>query len=181
MKFEIQINEKLFLKMRNAEDVEATFLLIDKNREHLKPWLPWVDTTLTTEDTKKYLEGELEKFEKKTAADFGILYEGEWIGAIAFHTIDLKNEWAEIGYWMAKDCEGKGIMTECVRAIIKYGFNDLNLHRIQIECDDSNVRSKAIPKKLGFKLEGVTRENCKKDVGFSNSLTFGLLRTEWSH
>ena len=79
MNFDIKVNERLSLKLRHAEDAEAMFNLTDKNREHLRPWFPWVDVTITAEDTRKYLEGELEKFEKKTAADFGVWYEGQWV------------------------------------------------------------------------------------------------------
>lgn len=179
MNFEIKINEKLSLKLRNAEDAEAMFLVSDKNRGHLRPWFPWVDVTLTAEDTKKYLLGELEKFEKKESADFGIWYEEQWIGSMGFHTINNTHQWAEIGYWIAKDYEGKGIMTECVKAVIAYGFNTLNLHRIQIKCDSRNKRSEAIPKRLGFSFEGRTRESRKNEEGFSDGLTFGLLKEEW--
>jgi ribosomal-protein-serine acetyltransferase len=91
----------------------------------------------------------------------------------------MTNEWAEIGYWIDKDHEGKGIMTESVKALINYGFNELNLHRIQIKCDARNVRSKRIPERLGFKLEGTIRENHKYEEGFSDGLTFGLLKSEW--
>ena len=99
---------------------------------------------------------------------------------MGFHTINLANEWAEIGYWIAKDYEGKGIMTECVRAIINYGFNDINLHRIQIRCDANNSKSKVIPERLGFKLEGIIRENHKRDGEFTDGFTFGLLKKEWN-
>ena len=180
MNFEIKINEKLSLKLRHEEDAEAIFSLTDKNREHLRAWLPWVDATVSSEDTKKFIVECQEKFEQKKGADFGIWYEGQWIGSMGFHTIRLDNEWAEIGYWIGKDFEGKGIMTECVKSVIKYGFEELNLHRIQIKCDSRNLRSKAIPERLGFVFEGAARENRKKDGVFSDSLTFGLLRNEWN-
>jgi ribosomal-protein-serine acetyltransferase len=180
MSFTIHINEKLSLKIRGVEEAEAFFALSDKNREHLRPWLPWVDVTLSSDDTKKYLEAMLKKFEEKTGADFGIWYDGAWAGSMGFNKIDTVNEWAEIGYWLDKDHEGKGIMTESVKALIKYGFNDLNLHRIQIRCDARNVRSKRIPERLGFKLEGMLREDHKRNEEFSDGLVFGLLRDEWN-
>jgi ribosomal-protein-serine acetyltransferase len=179
MNFEIKINEKLSLKLRHAEDAEAVFLLTDNNREHLRPWFPWVDATLSSSDSEKFLIDCQEKFEKKTAADFGVWYDGKWIGSMGFHTISLTSDWAEIGYWIAKDYEGKGLMTECVEAMIAYGFNELNLHRIQIKCVAYNIKSKAIPERLGFKLEGTIRENRKKDGEFYDTLTFGLLKNEW--
>lgn len=181
MAFEIKINEKLSLKLRGEEVAADLFLLVDKNREHLRPWLPFVDLTLSQEDTKKFLIGCLEKFESKKALDLGIWYEGKWIGSMGFHTINSSNEWAEIGYWISKEYEGKGLMTLCVRAIIDYGFKELNLHRIQIKCDALNLKSKALPEKLGFKLEGVLKEDHKHENVFSDGLVYGLLRSEWNH
>lgn len=181
MNFEIKINEKLSLKIRSIDEAEVFFALSDKNREHLRPWLPWVDVTLSSGDTKKYLEAMLEKFEKKTGADFGIWYEGAWVGAMGFNKIDHVNEHADIGYWLDKDYEGKGIMTESVKALINYGFDDLKLHRIEINCDALNLRSKRIPEKLGFKLEGVLRGNHKRNGEFSDGLVYGLLSSEWKN
>lgn len=194
MNFEIKVNDKLSLKLRHAEDAEATNLVTykfvnfyaifthkNRNREQLRQWLPWVDATLTAEDTKKYLEGELENFKNKKTADFGVWYENAWVGSMGFNQIDLINEWAEIGYWLDKDYEGKGIMTECVKAMINYGFNDLNLNRIQIRCSNLNLRSKAIPERLGFVLEGTLRQDHKRNGEFSDSLTFGLLKKEWKN
>lgn len=181
MTFEIIVNEKLSLKLRQAEDAEVVFLLTDKNRNHLRPWLPWVDTTLTPEDSKKYLEGELKNFENKTGADFGVYYEKHLIGSMGFNKIDLTNSWAEIGYWIDSDFEGKGIITDCVKTIINYGFNDLGLHRIQIRCDSCNIKSKSIPERLGFKLEGVVRENHRRDDRFSDALIYGVLSNEWNN
>ncbi len=117
----------------------------------------------------------------KKSADFGVWYDGQWVGSMGFHTIKLDKGWAEIGYWLSEDFQGKGIMTESVKAIIDYGFNTLNLHRIQIKCDSDNINSKFIPERLGFKLEGVTREDHMKGDRFSDGLIYGLLRNEWNN
>lgn len=179
MDFEIKINSSLSLKLRNETDAQAFFDLVNKNREEFRKWLPWVDKTVSAEDTKKFLLECQQEFKDKKAADFGVLYEGKWVGSMGFHTIKLDHEWAEIGYWLDGDYVGKGIMTECVKSIINYGFNELHLHRIQIICDSRNVKSKAIPERLGFKQEGFIRESRKHENGFSDSLIYGLLKTEW--
>lgn len=180
MSFEIKINEKLALKIRGIEEAEAFFVLTDRNREHLRPWLPWVDVTLTSEDTKKYLERVLDQYAKKTAVDFGIWYENAWVGSMGFNEIDQVNSWAEIGYWLDKDHEGKGIMTESIKALINYGFTELGLHRIQIRCSSLNIKSEAVPKRLGFLLEGVLREDHKINGHYSDGLIYGLLKSEWN-
>lgn len=181
MNFEITINENLSLKLRHEEDAEEVFLLTDRNREDLRKWFPWVDSTQSPEDSKKFIIKCQEEFKDNKSADFGVLYDGKLIGSMGFHTIKIGHSWAEIGYWLDKDFRGKGIMTECVKAMINYGFNELNLHRIQIRCDSKNLQSKAIPERLSFKLEGVVREDHKhEDSTFSNGLIYGILKNEWT-
>ncbi len=179
MYFEIQVNEKLFLKLRHKEDAEAIFLLVDKHREYLRPWFPWVETTRTTEDVEKYILGEHENFEKKIGADFGIWYEGGWIGSTGYHAISATNKKAAIGYWLAEDFTGKGIMTECVDALIRYGFKELRLNRIEIECFTTNTKSKAIAEKFGFTLEGVLRQSHVVNGVAADNCMYSLLKEEW--
>ena len=179
MKFEIKVSDNLSLKLHQEEDAEAVFKLVDLNREYLRPWLPWVDSTISADDTRKFIQECQSGFESKEKADFGVMFDGVWIGSMGFHTIKSNSGWAEIGYWLSKDYTGRGIMTSCVRVMIDYGFNELGLHRIQIQCDSDNIQSKLIPERLGFKLEGVIRENCQKNGKYSDGLIYGLLKTEW--
>jgi ribosomal-protein-serine acetyltransferase len=179
--YEIKVNDKISLKLRKEENAQTFFEIVDCNREEFRKWFPWVDVTLSLEDSKKFIIDCQEGFQRKKSADFGIVYEGEFIWSMGLHTIKLEHGFAEIGYLIAKDFQGKGIMTECVKAMINYGFNELQLHRIQIRCDLINIKSKAILERLGFKLEGVLRQNRKhEDDTFSDELIYGLLRNEWN-
>ncbi len=179
MNYEILVNDHIILKLSHEEDAEAFFNLTDKNREHLRPWLPWVDVTLSPEDTKKYLITCQEGFRDKKSADFGIIYNGVAVGRMGFHTINHTHKWAEVGYWLDAEYQGKGIMTESVKALMNWGFKEYNLHRIQIKCDSLNIKSKAIPERLGFVLEGTAREDHVHGDTFSDGLIFGILRKEF--
>lgn len=178
MNFEIKINEKLSLKIRNVEDSNSVFNAIDANRDYLKKWLPWVNATLSSKDTEKYILLCIDKFKNKETADFGICYDKQLVGSVGFNKIDTINDNAEIGYWLSPDYEGKGIMTCCVKAMLDYGFTDLNLNRIQIRCSCLNIKSKAIPERLGFKLEGVLRQDHKIEGEYSDGLIFSILKSE---
>jgi len=179
MSFEIYVSEKISLRLRGEDDAQAFFEIIDRNREEFTKWFPWAETTQSSEDTKKFIVQCREEFETKKAADFGVWYEDRWVGSMGFHTITTEHKWAEIGYWLDGRYVGKGIMTECVKAVVNYGFNDLKLHRIQIKCDSINLKSKSIPERLAFKLEGVIREDRKHGDVFSDGLIYGLLKSEW--
>jgi RimJ/RimL family protein N-acetyltransferase len=80
---------------------------------------------------------------------------GKLIGCAGFVDLDLKNNNAEIGYWLGEKYWGKGIMSEAVFAIIKYGFDNLKLHKIYGKHISENINSKRIFEKLGFKEEGL--------------------------
>ncbi len=180
MLFKLYVSEKITLVLRSESDAEKTFELVNTNRDHLRQWFPWVDTTHSSEDSRKFIASCKEKFEEKKALDLGILYDGVLVGSMGFHTINSVNEWAEIGYWISKEYEGKGIVTTSVRTLIDYAFNELHLHRVQIKCDATNLKSKAIPERLGFVYEGLTRENHKRDNKYTDGLTYSILRHEWN-
>lgn len=179
MNFEIKITGSLSLKLLQLGDAEAIFKLVDQNRDHLRPWLPWVDFTLSIDDTKKFIQECQGGFKDKKKADFGIALDGVWVGSMGLHTIKAESGCGEIGYWLAQEHTGKGIVTKSVEAMIDYGFNKLHLNRIQIQCDEENTASKKIPERLGFKLEGIIRQNHKKNGKYSDGLIYGLLKSEW--
>ncbi len=177
--FEIRVDDNLSLRFSYLKDAKEIFKLVDKNRLEFRKWLPWVDHTISSNDTEKYLLECVEKFENKTGADFSIWYNNQIVGSVGFNLIDHINEKAEIGYWLDSELRGNGLMTKCVKAAVDYGFNDLNLHRIEISCSVKNIKSLAIPERLGFTLEGTFRESSKRNGEFSDSLLFGILKREW--
>src|SRR5438270_7715180 len=87
-----------------------------------------------------------------------ILLDGRFIGTIGFHDLDQKNKHAAIGYWIDQEYEGRGIITRCCRALIDYLFDSMELNRVQINCAVENRRSRAVPDRLGFTLEGTLRQ-----------------------
>lgn len=84
----------------------------------------------------------------------------------------------DTGYWIFPSYWGKGIIPEALRAVIDYGFNTMNLHRIAAEVEDDNEGSMAVMRKLGFVLEG-TRSECEiKDGRYINLNMYALLKQE---
>jgi ribosomal-protein-serine acetyltransferase len=179
MNFTIIVREGLELRLRTESDADAFFKVTEKNRTYLRQWLPWVDATKTTDDTRKYIQSCISKFEKQESIDSGIWYEGQWVGSMGFHYWDKANRKDTIGYWLSEDFQGKGIVTDAVRALIKYGFEEMKLNRIEILCAVENKKSRAIPERLGFKNEGVTRQCEWLYDHFVDSVTYSLLLSEW--
>ena len=104
--------------------------------------------------------------------------DGRQIGGIGL-TVDAQHQHAELGYWLGVPYWGKGYATEAARAMLRYGFHDLGLHRIFASHFKHNPASGNILRKLGMRYEGCQREHLRKWDRFVDSELYGLLRKEW--
>ena len=86
---------------------------------------------------------------------------------------------ASLGYCLDDAAWGHGYATEAARALLQWGFDTLDLNRVQAETDTRNAASARVLEKLGFVLEGTLREDCFVNGDVSDSWVFGLLRREW--
>lgn len=132
------------------------FALVETNRDHLRPWLPWVDGTQTVADSEAFIVKTLKKFADGTDVPVGIFYQHQLVGHMSLMKIQLRH-WAEIGYWISADYEGKGIVVASAKVLINYAFDELGLERVEILCRITNARSKALAQRLGFTSEGIVR------------------------
>lgn len=101
------------------------------------------------------------------------------IGQIAFYLVDTKNHFAEIEYCIATDYQNKGLMTEAVRAVIKFGFEKIGLHKIQISTKEINAPSKRVIEKCGFTYEGTLRDYFYYDGKYIDRLYYSMLFSEY--
>jgi ribosomal-protein-alanine N-acetyltransferase len=102
------------------------------------------------------------------------------IGWCGFHTWYIQHSRAEIGYTIWKETDrGKGYMKEALPPIIHFGFNNVNLHRIEAFIGPDNTPSINLVKSLGFEQEGYLREHYYTNNRFEDSIVFSLLRSEY--
>ncbi|HUP80906.1 MAG TPA: GNAT family protein, partial [Pirellula sp.] len=99
-------------------------------------------------------------------------------GMIGFHEIDLANHAASIGYWLSSTFQGRGIMTRACRAVVDHARKDLDLNRVVIRCATENRKSRAIPERLGFHLEGIQREAEWLNDRFVDLAAYSLLKSD---
>ena len=87
-----------------------------------------------------------------------------FIGACGYHHMLWEIPSVETGYWIRNSCSGKGFMTEAINALTQYAFKQLQVKRIMITCDADNVRSRNIPERLGYALEGRLKNHRRKPI-----------------
>ena len=107
-----QINEDIKLSLSIPQYSEELFTLIDKNRSFLKQWLAWLDNVKDKSDTKKFLESQLLKFQQGRGLHSTIFYQNRIAGVVGYNQIDRDNDIGYVGYWLAEDYNGRGIIAE---------------------------------------------------------------------
>ncbi len=170
-------SERLLYRAYKKEDTETLFNI----RSH-KDVSKYMDTTIPkrTEDTEKRIEGYHTAFTENKGITWAIIEKDSntLIGDFGIWRIDRQNSRGEIGYILHPDFWGKGYMKECMNTLIRYGFNDINLHSYVANVNIENENSKALLLKFGFKLEAYFRENFYYDGRFLDSEIYCLLKSD---
>ncbi len=177
--FKYDINENTYLKLLDLNDVDELFTLTDRSRETLREWLPFVDDVRTVEDTEKFVRNAMHQYANNNGIQAGIYYEGKLAGVIGYHQVNWQHRWTSIGYWLGNDFVGKGLVTNSMKAFIDYAFSYLKLNRIEVRVAVGNIRSRTIPKVLGFNEEGRLRDAEWLYDHHVDQVVYGLTAAEW--
>lgn len=177
--FSLTVDQELELRLFQLHQAEELFHLVEQNRHHLLTWLPWVDGMTSPLHSRSMILMWLRQFEENSGFNAGIYFRGKLVGGIGFHHTDWFNSQTSIGYFLVKNAEGNGIITRCVRALVQFAFQELHLNRIEIRCGEKNIRSRAVPERLGFTKEGLIRQGERLNGGFHNLFVYSLLAEEW--
>ncbi len=98
--FSFTIGNDIELRLLEERYADQLFALTEQNRAHLREWLPWVDDTKFSEDTKGFIKSALQQFTDNNGFQAGIWFKGELTGVIGYHYIDWSSRKTEIGYWL---------------------------------------------------------------------------------
>jgi len=175
----IHINQNIRLELIAERHATALFEAVDNNREHLAEFLPWVNNMQSVNDFANYIKHCQSLHEQKKEVSFVIISGETVIGRIGIHHINTHNKKGAIGYWLIKNAQGKGIIINSCKALIEYGFKNLDLHRIEIKAATHNLKSQAIAEKLKFKKEGVLRQAELVNNKFFDLVVYSMLSDEW--
>jgi len=157
--------ERLFIRMPMPGDGQVVFQAINESIEDLRPWMAFARKDQTEEEVEINIRKSYTEFLQREDLRLHIFLKetGEFIGSSGLHRINWSVPKFEIGYWINSRFRKKGYMKEAVEGIVNFSLEELGAKRLEIRCDPRNTRSRAIPEKLGFKLEAIL-ENDKVSV-----------------
>jgi len=177
--FRLKIDENSGLELINESHADELFDLIEHNREYLKQWLPWLDNNRYLQNTIDFIKICQLQYERNETVQFALMYRGAITGVVGFHRIDWLNRSTSIGYWIGEESQGLGLVTKSCSRVLDYSFGRMGLNRIEIRCATENAKSRAIPKRLGFKEEGLIRQAEWLYDHYVDHVVYGMLGLEW--
>ena len=175
----LKVDNEIKLGTYTEENAEEVFKVVMKNYDHLYQWSPWLDKNYSLERAKEFAKICEKQFEEKTSIPLCIKFNGQVVGGTGFNNFNWDYRTTEIGYWLAKDFNGKGIVTKSCWTLMKYAFEKFQLNRVVIKCVPTNERSRKIPEKLGFINEGIERQGGFHHGKFVDFVVYSMLATDW--
>lgn len=153
--------ERLLIRLPKPGDGKVVFNAIQESIDELKPWMPFAQKEQSEQETEINIRDSYAKFISREDLRLLIFHKdtGEFIASSGLHRINWDVPKFEIGYWIDTRYSGKGYITEAVQGISNFAFNELKAHRIEIRCDSKNEKSRKIPERLGFTLEGILKND----------------------
>lgn len=151
--------ERLFLRPCMPGDGKDVYESIQRSQDDLKPWMVFANKEQTLEEVEAGIRESYAKYILREDLRLHIYLKdtNEFIGSTGLHSIDWKVRVFEIGYWCDSAHIGNGYITESTKALIKLAKETLQANRIEIRVDSTNIKSRAIPEKLGFSLDGLLK------------------------
>jgi len=172
--FSYKIDDETELRLFEERNAEQVYALLTENLDRH----PELNKNFSVDDAKEKIRHDLVLFSENKGLGAGIWYQGELAGSIRYHEIDWVNRSTELGYWLGEAFEGKGLVIKACQALIDHAFSALSLYRIVISCAAENKKSRAIPEKLGFKVEGVARQSEWQQERFVDMVIYAMLASE---
>jgi ribosomal-protein-alanine N-acetyltransferase len=167
--------ERLKLRRMTLDDAAAMFAYAsDPEVARHTSWQPH----RSIDDSRAQLARVVARYERGAVAGWGVeqLADGRFIGTAGYMRWDVDHRCAEVGYALSRRYWGQGLVTEALRAIVAFGFERMQLNRIEAHCAAENIGSYRVMEKVGMQYEGTLRQRYLKEGEFVDVRLYGILR-----
>ena len=168
------LGDDLVLRSLRAEDASELYALIEANRDYLSPWMPWA-AGQTLAGTEVFIRSAIRQERDHDGFQLVLVDRSEICGVAGFHRVDHENNTTSVGYWLAADRQGRGLMSRAVGALVSFAFDELGMHRIELRAAPANAPSRALAERLGFEEEGLLRDAERFGDEYRDLVLYALL------
>lgn len=172
-------DEAVSVRIARIKDSKRLEQLILGNREWLRPWEATNPEGPNSFDVKRQIRSLLRQMDEQISMPFVVEFEGEVVGQLNVANMLYGSvSSAVIGYWIAPEVAGRGVMTTAVGLVSDYLFNVVGLHRVEIAIRPENSASLRIVEKLGFRFEGLRERFIHINGAWRDHYVFALTHEE---
>jgi len=160
------------------EDIDALYAAVSESIPEVSRYETWCHPGFTREEAAEYVNGWRKAWEERSAFYFAVIEEetGELVGSCGLSGICAEHRRAGLGYWIRSSRTGNGFATDAARTVMRFGFEDLDLARIEIEVSVDNTASLRVAEKLGCVREGVLQQRLILPSGPTDTVMFAMLQ-----
>lgn len=170
----------LLLRSHQMEDAEAIAKVVRASVSELSRYMPWARVKYSAEDARLFIGRAMVMRENEAGYEFLILdaKTGVILGGCGLNRFDSENKTCNLGYWVRTDRTRQGIATEATQLLLKFGFEELKLNRIEIIAEVTNIASQRVAEKVGGVREGVMRKRLFLHGEAHDAVLFGVVRQD---
>lgn len=174
--------EGVYLRAPEPRDYQEWSAVREASRAFLTPWEPTWASDETSRGSFRYkLRRYVEDARDDKAYAMFVFREDDdvLVGGVTLSNVRRGvAQTASLGYWAGETFAGKGYTTAAVCTVVRYAFDDLELHRVEAACQPDNIASRRVLEKAGFTQEGAARAYLKINGGWRDHLLFGIVRPD---
>jgi RimJ/RimL family protein N-acetyltransferase len=170
----------VFLRRYVGSDLEALLEAVSTSSDHLRPWLAWASVEPLEAGLRNFISGSVEGFERGENFDYGIwsMAQSTLIGGAGLHP-RLGPGQIEIGYWVRDGWQRRGVASATARVLTTAAFQLPGIEEVRIHCDEANVTSAGIPRRLGFRLLRIVEDEADAPAEIGRRMEWAITAEEW--
>jgi Acetyltransferases, including N-acetylases of ribosomal proteins len=173
------VDEQTELVRLSTEHADELFRLIDVHREWLSQWFAWPAGVGSPADSLTYIRRLTTQWKDDEAVGYGLFIDGHLMGVLELSGLNSDNRCGRLGFWLAPAAGGRGRMTRACELLTGWAFEQAGLNRLEIRTVVDNARGRAVPERLGCRLEGVARQAKRLGSRYADVAVYAMLASQW--
>ncbi len=180
--FEASTIDAVMIRPYKKEDAEDLYLAARESIYEVHPWLPWCHPDYSRKESEQWIARCDEAWKKGVEFHFVITHTatGRFLGGVGINQINITHRYANLGYWVRSSETGKGVTTAAAILAARFGFQKLNLGRIEILVARENKASLRVAEKTGARREGVLRNRLIVNDHVMDAVLYALIPEDLS-
>lgn len=170
--------ELVTVRAYREQDIDALFAAVSESIPDVARYETWCHPGFARSEAAEYVQWWRKSWLARSAFYFAVedSKSGTLVGSCGLGDVCAEHRRASLGYWIRSDSTGRGFATAAARAVVRLGFEDLDLARIEVEVSVDNIASLRVAEKLGAVREGILRQRLILPAGPTDTVMFALLR-----